>query len=44
MGAIEELLMKMLAYNPSERIGSALESGWMKRWGRLAIVEMGVIG
>lgn len=43
MLAIEELLRKMLAYDPSERIGAALESRWMRRWGRPAMVGTGVI-
>lgn len=40
-----KLLKQMLAYEPSKRIttGAAVESEWMKEWGRPAMVETGVI-
>jgi serine/threonine-protein kinase SRPK3 len=45
MASFETLLREMLAYEPSERIttDTAIESGWMKGWGRPAMIETGVI-
>ncbi|OBT61713.1 hypothetical protein VE03_09397 [Pseudogymnoascus sp. 23342-1-I1] len=45
MEALEELLKRMLAYEPSGRMTThaALELDWMKGWGRPAMVETDVI-
>ncbi|OBT78089.1 hypothetical protein VF21_03119 [Pseudogymnoascus sp. 05NY08] len=45
MASLETLLKQMLAYEPSERItiNAAVESEWMKGWGRPSMIETGVI-
>lgn len=45
MKALEELLGRMLAYEPSRRMttDAGLESDWMKEWGKPAMIRTGVI-